>query len=161
MMCTEVQYEDEDEDIVVYGDQGINTEEYEKATYGELMKTQSKEEENIMCNVALCANDSVSLEKKRRRLNKTTPNEYIPDVSLSDTSLNENPTGNTFNNVATVAQGPTGDDDGNKSQKAWMVEMLTNDGNISMTMTNGPEQISEDYKKFLYARATHSNNRIL
>ena len=30
MMCTEVQYEDEDEDVVVYGDQGISTEEYEK-----------------------------------------------------------------------------------------------------------------------------------
>ena len=32
MMCTEVQYEDEVEDIVVYGDQGISTEEYEKAS---------------------------------------------------------------------------------------------------------------------------------
>ena len=30
MMCTEVQYEDEDEDLVVYGDQRINTEEYKK-----------------------------------------------------------------------------------------------------------------------------------
>ena len=39
MMCTEVQYEDEDEDIVVYGDQGISTEEHEKAMYGKLMKT--------------------------------------------------------------------------------------------------------------------------
>ena len=65
MMCTEVQYEDEDEDIVVYGDQGINTEEYEKATYGKLTKTQSEEEE-VECNVALCTNDSVSLERKRR-----------------------------------------------------------------------------------------------
>ena len=42
MMCTELQYEDADEDIVVYGDQGINTEEYEKATYGDLMKTKVK-----------------------------------------------------------------------------------------------------------------------
>ena len=66
MMCTEVQHEDEDEDIVVYGDQGISTEEYEKATYGELTKTQSEEEEEVKCNVALCANSSVSLEKKRR-----------------------------------------------------------------------------------------------
>ena len=41
MMCTEVQYEDED--VVVYGDQGISTEEYEKGTYGELTKTQSEE----------------------------------------------------------------------------------------------------------------------
>ena len=30
MMCTEVQHEDEDEDQVVYRDQGISTEEYEK-----------------------------------------------------------------------------------------------------------------------------------
>ena len=151
MMCTEVQYEDED--VVVYGDQGISTEEYEKATYGE-------EEEEVKCNVALCANDSMSLERKRRQLNETTPNEYIHDVSQSDISLNKNPTENTFNNVATVAQCPTCDNDENKSQKAWMMEMLMNDGDISMTTTNGLEQMSEDYKKFLYARATHSNHVI-
>ena len=66
MMCSEVQHEDGDKDLVVYRDQGISTEEYEKATYGELMKTQSEEEEEVKCNVALCANDSMSLEKKRR-----------------------------------------------------------------------------------------------
>ena len=66
MMCGEVQYEDEDEDIVVYGYQGISTEEYDKATYGELMKTQIKIEEEVKYNVALCANDSVSFERKRR-----------------------------------------------------------------------------------------------
>ena len=33
MVCTEKQYEDASKDQVVYGDQGINTEEYEKATY--------------------------------------------------------------------------------------------------------------------------------
>ena len=59
MMCTEVQYKDENEDIVVYRDQWISTEEYEKATYGKLMKTQSEEEEEDKSNVALCANDSV------------------------------------------------------------------------------------------------------
>ena len=58
MICTEVQHEDEDEDVVVYGDQGISTEEYEKASFGKLMKAQSKEEEEVKCNVALCANDS-------------------------------------------------------------------------------------------------------
>ena len=40
MMCTELQYEDADEDLVVHGDQGINPEEYEKATYGDFTKTQ-------------------------------------------------------------------------------------------------------------------------
>ena len=39
MMCTELQYEHTDKDLVVYGDQGNNTEEYEKATYGDLPKT--------------------------------------------------------------------------------------------------------------------------
>ena len=66
MMCMEVQHEDEDEDIVVYRDQGIRTEEYENAMYGELTETQSKEEEEVKYNVALCVNDSVSLEKKTR-----------------------------------------------------------------------------------------------
>ena len=99
MMCTELQYEDADKDIVVYGDQGINTEEYEKATYGDLMKPQSEEEEEIKCNVVLCTNDSVLLERKRRRLNEIIPNENAHDVSQSDTSLNENHTENSFNNV--------------------------------------------------------------
>ena len=34
------------------------------------------------------------------------------------------------------------------------------DGDISMNMTNEPGQMSEEYKKFLYARATHSNHAI-
>ena len=52
MVCTETQYEDASEDEVVYGDQMINTEEYEKATYGDLMKTESKEENEVKCTVA-------------------------------------------------------------------------------------------------------------
>ena len=50
----------------MYRDQGISTEEYEKATYGKQMKTQSEEEEEVKYNVALGANDNVSLEKKKR-----------------------------------------------------------------------------------------------
>ena len=34
------------------------------------------------------------------------------------------------------------------------------DSDISMTLMNGPEQVSKDYKKFLYARATHSIHAI-
>ena len=52
MVCTELQYKDASKDEVVYGDQGINTEEYEKATYGDLMKTQSEEENEVKCTVA-------------------------------------------------------------------------------------------------------------
>ena len=73
MVCTELQYEDASEDQVVYGDQGISTEEYEKATYGDLMKTQSEEEDEAKCTAAQRANDSVILERKRRRLMRMTP----------------------------------------------------------------------------------------
>ena len=53
-----------------------------------------------------------------------------------------------------------GDDNKIELQKAWMMEMLMNDSNISTTMMNGLEQANGDYKKFLYARATHSNHAI-
>ena len=73
MMCTELQYEDAYEDMLVNGDQGINTEEYEKTMYGELTKTQSEEEEEVKYNVAQCTNDCVSLERKRGDLTKQHP----------------------------------------------------------------------------------------
>ena len=50
----------------MYRDQGINAEEYKKAMYGDLMKTQSEEEDEDKCTVAQRANDSVMLERKRR-----------------------------------------------------------------------------------------------
>ena len=71
LVCIELQYEDADEDQIVHRDQGINTEEYKKATYGDFMKTQSDEEEEAKCTVAQKANDSVILESKRRRFTKT------------------------------------------------------------------------------------------
>ena len=66
MVCTELQYENVNEDQVVYRDQGISAEEYEKATYGDFMKTQSEEEDEVKCTVAQQANDSVILDRKRR-----------------------------------------------------------------------------------------------
>ena len=59
-----------------------------------------------------------------------------------------------------VVQGPSDDDDKNELCKAWTMEMLMNDGNISMSMMNEQEQMSEEDKKFLYARAVHSNHSI-
>ena len=39
-----------------------------------------------------------------------------------------------------MAQGPTDDDDDeNELRKAWTMEMLMNDGDISMSMMNEPE----------------------
>ena len=73
MVCTELQYEDASEDEVVYGDQGICVEEYEKATYGDLTKTQSEEDDEVKCTVAQQANDNMMLEMKRRLLNENYP----------------------------------------------------------------------------------------
>ena len=160
MMCTELQYEDVDEDLVVYGDQEIYPEEYEKATYGNLTETQSKEEDEVKYNVAQSINDSVQLERKRRRLNKSTPNENAHGASQSDTLINGNCTENSLNKVTTVVQGPSDDNDKNESQKAWTMEMLLNNGDISMSMMNEQEKVSEEDKKFLYARAVHSNHSI-
>ena len=59
-----------------------------------------------------------------------------------------------------MVQGPTDDNDENKLWNAWTMEMLMNDNDISMSMMNEPEQVSEEDKKFLYARAVHSNHLI-
>ena len=59
-----------------------------------------------------------------------------------------------------MAQGPADDDDKNELRKAWTMEMLTNDGDISTSMMNEEESMSEDEKKFLYARVVHSNHSI-
>ena len=40
------------------------------------------------------------------------------------------------------------------------MELLTNDGDILTSIMNEPEQVSEEDKKFLYARAEHSNHSI-
>ena len=73
MMCTELQYEDGDENLVEYGDQGTNIQEYEKATYGDLTKTQSEEEDKVKYNVAQSANNSVQLEREKGDLMKILP----------------------------------------------------------------------------------------
>ena len=52
------------------------------------------------------------------------------------------------------------DDNENESQKAWTMEMLMNDGDISANTTNEVESMSDDEKMFLYARAVHSNHSI-
>ena len=158
MVCTELQYDDASEDEVVYGDQGISAEEYEKATYGDLTKTQSKGEDEVKCTVAQRANDSMILEKKRRRFNKNNPNKKSDGDNQNDTPISEESTVNPINKSTVVAQGPVDDDDKNESQKAWTMEMLTNDSDILTYMINEEESMSDDEKRFLYARAVHSNH---
>ena len=57
-------------------------------------------------------------------------------------------------------QGPTDDNNKNKSRKAWTMEMLMNGGDISANMTNEEVLMSDDEKMFLYARVVHSNHSI-
>ena len=64
MICTDVYSDEEYEEMVVYGDQGVTSGKIDKDMYGELMYTDSNEEKIVKYNVALCAQDSVSLEKK-------------------------------------------------------------------------------------------------
>ena len=97
----DIHYEDWDKDIIMYGDQGVSTKEHDEAMYGELTKTESKEEEEVNYNTALCANNSMSLEKK-----SGTPNKDVYDVRQSDVSINENTTVNLFNDKGTTVRGP-------------------------------------------------------
>ena len=160
MVCTELQYEDASEDEVVYGDLGISTEEYEKATYDDLMKTQSEEDEEVKCNVAQRANNSVILERKKRHLSIEDLDKKSDDCNQSDASINKLSTVNSINESMSEVQGPMDDNNRNESRKAWTMEMLMNGGDISANMTNEEESMSDDEKMFLYARAIHSNHLI-
>ena len=64
MICTDNYSDEEYEEMVVYGDQGITSRTFDKDMYGELMNINSDEEQIIRYKVALCTQDSVSLEKK-------------------------------------------------------------------------------------------------
>ena len=96
-VCTEPQYEDASEDEVVYGDQGINTEEYEKAIYGNLMQTQSDEENEVKCTVAQRANDSVILERKKRQFHYNDPEEKSDNNNQCDTMISDGGKENSIN----------------------------------------------------------------
>ena len=52
------------------------------------------------------------------------------------------------------------DDNENESRKAWTMEMLMNNGDISTNTTNEEESMSDDEKMLLYARVVHSNHSI-
>ena len=64
MICTDAYSDKEYEEMVVYGDQGNTSRKFDEDTYGELMNTDSNKEQVIKYTVALCTQDSVSLEKK-------------------------------------------------------------------------------------------------
>ena len=160
MVCTEPQYEDVSESEVVYGDQGITTEEYENATYEDLMKTESENEEDVKCTVAQCANNSVVLERKRRRFIEKNLDEKSDDDKQCGAQINYMSTEKSINELIPEVQGPTDDNKKNESRKAWTMEMLMNGFDNSMNMTGEEESMSDNERMFLYARAVHLNHLI-
>ena len=146
-ICTDVYSDEEYKDLIVYGDQGISTKTYDEETYGDLLKSDSDEEAIVKYNLALCTQDSVSLEKKRRRLNRDIPSEAEPQLSL-------------INKDNDTVPYPTNNDYDDESQKAWTMGMPTNDGDISMIDSEELTRVKDKNKKFLYAQAVHSNHMI-
>ena len=160
IICTDIYSDNEDEDIIVYGDQGISLTKYKEDMYGELMNTDSDEEKNVKYNVALCAQDSVSLEKKRRQLNRDIPSENVHNISQSNSAINETGCKKVINKETNTVQGPTSYDEEKELQKVWTMEVPMMDSDISTTEADEKEQIEESNKTFLYARAIHSNHMI-
>ena len=138
MICTDVYSDEEYKNLIVYRDHGISTKTYNEETYGELLKTDSDEESIVKYNVALCAQDSVSLEKKRRRLSRDIPSDTESHLSLINGEIDTVPC-------------PTSNDDKDELRKAWTMGMPTIDGDISMINTEELTQIEDCNKQFLYA----------
>ena len=124
------------------------------------MKTDSDEEPVIKYNVALCTQDSVSLEKKRRRLNRDITSEEESQLSLSHNTINRNDNEDAINEEKDTVPCPTSNNNENESLKAWTKGMPTIDSDISMMDTEELTQIEDHNKKLLYARAVHANNMI-
>ena len=147
MICTDVYSTDKSEGMIVYGDQGISSENYDEETYGDLLNTDSDDEQVIKYDVALLATDSVSLEKKRRRLNRDIPSEAPNHLSR----LNED---------SDTKQGLTTQAEESESQEAWTMGMPSIDGDISTTNSSEQQRIEDKNKQFLYARAMHASHMI-
>ena len=147
MICTDTYSDEEYENVIVYRDQGVSTKTYNEETYRDLLKSDSDEESIVKYNVALCVKDSVSLEKKRRRLNRNTPSETESQLSLINREIDTVPR-------------PASNDNKDESRKAWTMGMPTNDGDISTINTAELTQIEDCNKQFLYARVVHANHMI-
>ena len=147
MICADVYSTDESKNMIVYGDQGISSEKCDEETYGDLLNTDSEDEQVIKYNVALLATDSVSLEKKRRRLNRDIPSEATNHLSR-------------LNEESDTKLGLTTQDEEIEPQEAWTMRMPSIDGNVSTTNSSDQLIIEDKNKKFLYARAMHASHMI-
>ena len=106
MICMDIYSDNEDEEIALYGDQGISSTKYEVDTYGELMNTDRDEEKNVNFNMALCAQDSVSMERKRRLLNRDISSDNVHNISHRHKEINETDCENVIKKETNTVQGP-------------------------------------------------------
>ena len=131
IICRDIYSDNGDKEIVVYRDQGISSRKYEEDMYGELMNTDSDEEKIVNYNMALCAQDSMLLEKKQRWMNGDIPSENVNNITQRHNKINEIDHEKVINKESDTVQGPTSYDKQNESQKAWTMEMPMMDGDIS------------------------------
>ena len=89
----------------------------------------------------------MTLEKKRRRLNRDIPSEDNSQLSLLKKENN-------------AEQDLTEHDEGIESQEAWTMGMPSIDGDISTMDSEERTRIEDKNKKFLYARAVHATHMI-
>ena len=75
------------------------------------MNTYSNKEPVVNYNVALCTQDSVSLEKKRRWLNRDIPSGDENQLSLSHNEINRTDNEEAINKDNDTVPGPTSYDD--------------------------------------------------
>ena len=130
MICTDVYSDEEYKEMVVYGDQGVTSRKFYEDMYGELMNTDSDEEQIVKYNVALCTQDSVSLEKKQRRQNRDIPSEDKNHITLSHNEISKVDNKEGINHEINTVQGPTSYDEEIESQKAWTMGIPMIDGDI-------------------------------
>ena len=70
------------------------------------MDTDSYEEKNVNYNVALCIQDSMSLEKKQRWQNRDMTSENVHNISQRHNKINETNHEIVINKETTTVQGP-------------------------------------------------------
>ena len=99
--------------------------------------------------------------EKQRGLNRDIPNEDINNLSQSHNNISGIDHEEVINKEIDTVQGLTSYDKEIELQKMWATGMPTMDFNISTMEADELEQIEDNNKKFLYARAVHANHMIL
>ena len=93
-------------------------------------------------------------------MNRDIPSEDKNNLSQSHNNISEIDHEEAINKEINTVQGPTSYDKEIELQKAWTMGMPMMDGDISTMEADELEQIEDNNKKFVYARAVHTNHMI-